>query len=90
MGNGQISVKEAAKAEVADGATGAALRATTAVAAESVKEIAKRALSPQDRCRQLQLERRYLANCCPPQMNAQGRFQVFRRSRFWPIVAPRE
>ena len=45
VANGQISVKYAAKAVVADGAVGAARSAATAVAAEGVKEVAKRALS---------------------------------------------
>ena len=45
VAKGQISIKDAAKAVVADGAVGAARSAATAVAAEGVKEVAKRALS---------------------------------------------
>lgn len=45
VANGQISAKEAAKAVVTDGVSGAARCAATAVAAEGVKEVAKRALS---------------------------------------------
>lgn len=45
VANGELSVKDAAKAVAADGATGAARAAATAVAAEGVKVVAKRALS---------------------------------------------
>lgn len=45
VANGEISAKEAVRTVMVDGAGGAARSAATAVAAEGVKEIAKRALS---------------------------------------------
>lgn len=45
IASGEISAKEAAKAVVVEGISGAARSAATAVAAEGVKEVAKRALS---------------------------------------------
>ncbi|MCD2514718.1 hypothetical protein LQ564_00140 [Massilia sp. G4R7] len=45
LASGDMSAKEATKAVVTDGVSGAARSAATAVAAEGVKEVAKRALS---------------------------------------------